>query len=104
MFPDAPCRCSFLRPPPPHFDLKTWPLPVLPRCVKARIKEFQEKRTAAEGSRRAKTAAKRSAQLATKRENKRTGHKAKKKAKKSAIAAKAADGAAGGACVCVYEG
>lgn len=73
-----------------------------------RIKNFQEKRTAAEGSRRAKTAAKRSAQNATKRENKRKGIKAKKKGREGAIAAAAAakggaaNGSAEGACVYVY--
>ena len=61
-----------------------------------RIKKFQEKRTAAEGSRRAKTAQKRSAQLATKRENKRKGIKAKKKGREGAIAAAAAKAKANG--------
>lgn len=61
-----------------------------------RIKNFQEKRTAAEGSRRAKTAAKRSAQTALKRENKRKGVKARKKGREGAIAAVAAK-AGGGA-------
>ena len=55
-----------------------------------RIKDFQEKRTAAAGSRRAKTAQKRSAQHATKRDNKRKGMKAKKKGREAAIAATAA--------------
>ena len=61
-----------------------------------RIKNFQEKRTAAEGSRRAKTAAKRSAQTAIKRENKRKGIKARKKGREGAIAAVAAKGEANG--------
>lgn len=61
-----------------------------------RIKNFQEKRTAAEGSRRAKTAAKRSAQTAIKRENKRKGVKARKKGRESAIAAVAAKAGANG--------
>ncbi|CAN0240775.1 unnamed protein product, partial [Hapterophycus canaliculatus] len=66
----------------------------LKQRIEERIKKFQEKRTAAEGSRRAKTAAKRSAQNATKRENKRKGAKAKKKGREGAIAAAAAKGGA----------
>lgn len=58
--------------------------------LQERIKDFQEKRTAAEGSRRAKTAAKRSAKTAIKRENKRKGIKAKKKGREGALAAVAA--------------
>lgn len=45
-----------------------------------RISEMKKQRTAAEGSRRAKTVDKRSAQLMAKRENKRNGAKANKKA------------------------
>lgn len=55
----------------------------------ARIKEFQQKRTAAEGSRRAKTADKRSAQVSSKREKKKKGVKGKKKGDKAATAAEA---------------
>lgn len=44
-----------------------------------RIKELQQKRTAAEGSRRAKTAEKRNAEATSKREKKRKGVKGKKK-------------------------
>lgn len=50
-----------------------------PAPWKKRIKELQQKRTAAEGSRRAKTAEKRHAQVASKRERKRKGLKSKKK-------------------------